>query len=323
MDVFAIYVLKGLLLPPAGNLLLLGLAWFLRARRRVALTLAVIAGATLFLAASPWMATLLARGLETAPAFPLDGPALPPVDAIVVPGTGRYTSAPEYGGLDTVSPRTLERLRYAARLPRRTGWPIATVGGAPLDDETPEGALMAQVLEQDFGVPVRWIEQASRNTAENARNARRLMDVDTILLVTQAMDMPRAHDVRGRRLHGGAGPAGLAEPGRPVRIQRLRLFPRRRRACPVTDRAARIPRPRVVSPALLSLSGARRRAGAPCDARGRFARHSVSPLQVRPGSVRSTSTWTRPRASCATSASPRVSAPASRAMAPSRVLTIA
>ncbi len=192
MDVFAIYVLKGLLLPPAGNLLLLGLAWFLRARRRVALTLAVIAGATLFLAASPWMATLLARGLETAPAFPLDGPALPPVDAIVVPGTGRYTSAPEYGGLDTVSPRTLERLRYAARIQRRTGWPIATVGGAPLDDETPEGALMAQVLEQDFGVPVRWIEQASRNTAENARNARRLMDVDTILLVTQAMDMPRA-----------------------------------------------------------------------------------------------------------------------------------
>ncbi len=39
---------------------------------------------------------------------------------------------------------------------------------------------------------MRWIEQASRNTAENARNARRLLDVDTILLVAQAMDMPRA-----------------------------------------------------------------------------------------------------------------------------------
>ena len=45
MDVFAIYVLKGLLLSPAGNLLLLGLAWFLHTLRLVALTLAVLAGA--------------------------------------------------------------------------------------------------------------------------------------------------------------------------------------------------------------------------------------------------------------------------------------
>ena len=192
MDIFAIYVLKGLLLPPAGNLLLFALAWGLRRRRRPALALAALAGITLFAAASPWMATFLASGLETAPAFPLDNPTTSPVEAIVIPGTGRYTSAPEYGGVDTVSPRTLERLRYAARVQRKTGWPIATVGGAPLDDETPEGALMAQALDQDFGVQVRWIEQASRNTAENARNARRLLDVDTILLVAQAMDMPRA-----------------------------------------------------------------------------------------------------------------------------------
>lgn len=200
MEVFSIYVLKGLLLPPAGNLLLFALAWGLRRRRRLALTLAAVAGLTLYAAASPWMATLLARGLETAPAFRLAERPLPPVAAIVVPGTGRYTAAPEYGGADTVSPRTLERLRYAARVHRATGWPVATVGGAPLDDETSEGALMAVVLEQDFGVPVRWIEQTSRNTAENARNARRLLDVDTILLVTQAMDMPRA-----RRMFEAAG----------------------------------------------------------------------------------------------------------------------
>jgi len=192
VDVFAIYVLKGLVLPPAGNLLLFALAWVVRAHRRLALTLAALAGFTLFAAASPWMATFLASGLETAPAFLLDSRSGYSIEAIVIPGTGRYTSAPEYGGADTVSPRTLERLRYAARIQRKTGWPVATVGGAPLDDETPEGALMAQVLEQDFGVPVRWIEQASRNTAENARNARRLLDVDTILLVAHAMDMPRA-----------------------------------------------------------------------------------------------------------------------------------
>lgn len=193
MEVFSIYVLKGLLLPPGGNLLLFLLAWALRRRRRIALGLAAAAGLTLLLAASPWCAATLAQGLERTPPF-VPGAAPAPA-AIVVPGTGRYTAAPEYGGVDTVSPRTLERLRFAARMHRAHGWPIATVGGAPLDDETPEGLLMHQVLEQDFGVPVRWIERESRNTAENARNARRLLDVSRILLVTQAMDMPRARRV--------------------------------------------------------------------------------------------------------------------------------
>lgn len=198
MEVFAVYVLKGLLLPPAGNLLLLALAWGLRRRRGLALALALVAGSTLLLAASPWFAATLARGLERAPPFARG--AGQPVEAIVVPGTGRYTAAPEYGGMDTVSARTLERLRYAAHVHRATGWPIATVGGAPLDLETPEGLLMHQVLEQDFGVPVRWVERESRNTAENARNARRLLGVSRILLVTQAMDMPRA-----RRMFEQAG----------------------------------------------------------------------------------------------------------------------
>jgi len=192
VDIFFIYLAKGLMLPPAANLLLLGLAWWLRRRqRRLAGVLVFFSVFTLYAGATPLGAALLAKGLETAPPFDLASDAVPRIGAIVVPGTGRYTDPPEYGA-DTVSNRTLERLRYAARVYRTTGWPIATVGGAPLDTAAPEGVLMAESLHEDFGVPVRWIEHTSRNTAENAQHARAMIEVDSILLVTQAMDMPRA-----------------------------------------------------------------------------------------------------------------------------------
>jgi|LNFM01.1.fsa_nt_gb uncharacterized SAM-binding protein YcdF (DUF218 family) len=192
MDVLLTYLAKGLVLPPAANLLLLFGAWCLRRSwRRLARALAAFAIVTLYAGSTPLGAALLAEGLEATPPFDLASEATPRIAAIVVPGTGRYTSPPEYGA-DTVSNRTLERLRYAARVHRTTGWPIATVGGSPLDDASPEGVLMAESLQDDFNVPVRWIEHQSRNTAENARNARAIIDVDTILLVTQAMDMPRA-----------------------------------------------------------------------------------------------------------------------------------
>jgi D-3-phosphoglycerate dehydrogenase len=45
---------------------------------------------------------------------------------------------------------------------------------------------MQETLEQDFGVPVAWVEAASRDTAENARFARQLLSAQRIVLVTQA-----------------------------------------------------------------------------------------------------------------------------------------
>lgn len=200
MDIFFIYLLKGLLLPPAGNLVLLGLAWCLRHRcRRVAYGLGLVGGLSLYLLGTPIGAALLAGGLENTAPFDLASDATPRIEAIVVPGSGRYTNAPEYN-TDTVSLRSFERLRYAARLARATGWPIAVIGGSPFGDGIPEGILMQRALAEDFGVPVRWVEQTSRNTAENAEFARRLVKVNTILLVTQAMDMPRA-----RRMFEQAG----------------------------------------------------------------------------------------------------------------------
>ncbi len=56
---------------------------------------------------------------------------------------------------------------------------------------------MRSALEQDFQTPVRWIEDASDNTHENARNSFEMlqqMGIRKIYLVTHAWHMPRAAD---------------------------------------------------------------------------------------------------------------------------------
>lgn len=192
MELVLIYLAKGLLMPPAGNLVLLLLARVLRRWRWLSRLLVFLAIASLYLLSAPFGAAWLAAGLEReSPPFDLANPAAASIEAIVVPGTGRYTAPPEYDS-DQVSTRTLERLRYAARVHRVTKWPIAVVGGSPLDNAMPEGVMMAESLQTDFNVPVEWVEAESVNTQENARNARELVGADTILLVTQATDMPRA-----------------------------------------------------------------------------------------------------------------------------------
>lgn len=96
----------------------------------------------------------------------------------------------------TVNSRTLERLRYAATLGRKTGLPILVSGGQVFKrNEPPESVLMAGVLEKEFNIAVRWQEGRSRNTAENALYSRILLqalNIDRIVLVTHAFHMSRA-----------------------------------------------------------------------------------------------------------------------------------
>jgi uncharacterized SAM-binding protein YcdF (DUF218 family) len=131
--------------------------------------------------------------------------------AIVVLGGGLYFDTPEYGG-DTVGGSTLERLRYAATIARKTNLPVLVTGGAGWAGGSPVAAHMKQVLEQEFSVPVKWRETASRNTRENALYSAKILQpegVRTIVLVTHAVHMPRA-----RQLFEQAGlqviPAGTA-----------------------------------------------------------------------------------------------------------------
>ena len=184
--------LELLILPPASGILLMVLGMLLW-RRRSGRLLSVTGLAWLYLAAMPWFAGTLLGGLERPYAVAPPVPAQ--AQAIVVLAGGRYQHAPEYG-VETVNAFSLERLRYAARLHRETGLPLLVSGGRVGGDEpASEAQLLAEVLENELGVPVRWREEGSRNTLENALfSARTLREegIDHALLVSHALHMPRA-----------------------------------------------------------------------------------------------------------------------------------
>lgn len=176
-----------LLLPPLNLVLIAGCGlWWRRRQPRL--------GAALSIGA---LALLLVAPLENL-TQPLASRELPAVQAIVVLGNGRIGGAPEYGGRDSPGLTTLARLRYAAHLQRASGLPLLVSGGSPDGAAESEAAVMARSLREDFGVPVRWLEQDSDNTAENARYAAQQLRDDGIrrvLLVTDAMHMPRSRSV--------------------------------------------------------------------------------------------------------------------------------
>lgn len=180
------------LTPPCNGLLLLVAGCLLwRRRPRLAYGLLLTGTLALWLLATP----IVARWLIV----PLEGEVVRAADvsaaqAIVVLGGGRYRDAPEYGG-DTIDEKSLLRVRYAARLQRATGLPLLVTGGMPDGGTRSEGEIMRDVLREEFGVPVRWVEMRSNTTAENTRYSAELLKADGIsrvLVVTHAAHLPRA-----------------------------------------------------------------------------------------------------------------------------------
>ncbi len=115
--------------------------------------------------------------------------------AIVVLAGGVRQRAPEYAGQDEPSWRSLERLRYGAQLARAIQLPILVTGGTAPGTVGSEAGAMRRVLEQDFGIRARWVEDQSLDTADNARLSARMLKADavtTIYLVTHASHMGRA-----------------------------------------------------------------------------------------------------------------------------------
>lgn len=189
----------GILLTPPGIVILVALLGFLIQMKWLWLGNLVImlALAALLMLSLPITGKNLLTSLEK-DVKPL--PVVVPEDiarkagAIVVLGGGRYTSAPEYGA-DTVNRYTLERLRYAAQLHRQTGLPILVSGGSPFGEQVSEAALMKSVLEREFNVPVRWVEDRSPDTMGNAASSKVILaeaQIRTVLLVTHAWHMQRA-----------------------------------------------------------------------------------------------------------------------------------
>lgn len=183
------------LLPPLSLLLLFALGLFLlQHRRKFAKAVLLAAFALLWIASTPWFAEGGLHLLESRANVVLDV-RHQQADAIIILGGGTYFHAPEYAGQDTVGKHTLVRLRYGAKLQRETGKPVLVTGGTPLGNQRSEAQQMKESLEQDFGVPVRWTEESSDNTFENAAHSFRMLqqeNIRRIYLVTHAWHMPRA-----------------------------------------------------------------------------------------------------------------------------------
>ncbi len=194
MSWFATNLISAFLLPPL-SMLALALAGFVLYSRfpRTAVSLIIASFALLWIASTPYIAEGGLHRLE-AQTSPLTGPSQS-ASAIVILGGGSYFHASEYAGQDTVSEAALVRLRYGARLQREFKLPILVTGGKPLGNSTSEAQQMRAVLEQDFQVPVRWTEDSSDNTFENARYSYQTLHkagISKIYLVTHAWHMPRA-----------------------------------------------------------------------------------------------------------------------------------
>ncbi|MBS0445921.1 MAG: YdcF family protein [Proteobacteria bacterium] len=198
-------VLAALLMPPVPLLLLVLVGARLMLPRRGWGWLAIATGVVLlWLMSCTGSADLLTRtllhpppalGTDRIAALKADAAAHRPI-AILALGGGVERYAPEYGTAD-LSAYSLERLRYAVWLARRTGLPAGYSGGLgwAQQDATPEARVAAQIAAQEYGLPLRWVEEDSRDTRENAGYSVALLKRDgihRIVLVTHGWHMPRA-----------------------------------------------------------------------------------------------------------------------------------
>jgi uncharacterized SAM-binding protein YcdF (DUF218 family) len=111
---------------------------------------------------------------------------------------------------------TLDRLRTAAALQRRTGLPILVAGGTTQPHTPAVGLVMEQSLRDDFQIPARWVESKSADTSENARfsaDILRTEGVTSVYVVTHAWHMRRALlAFQGTGLRVTAAPTSLDDP---------------------------------------------------------------------------------------------------------------
>lgn len=203
LDFFTVkLLLRALLLPPCGPLLLALLGVMMvrrhpRAGRRTALAGLLLAWICSMGLTADLLAGQVERGLK-----PLDPASLKAARteagaprAVVVLGGGSMLEGPDKPLRERLHSRTLERVKAGASIARQSGLPVLVSGGVPKRHLLSEAELMRRVMEGDFGVRVRWVEGRSRDTEENARLSRDMLRkerIDSIILVTHAYHMDRS-----------------------------------------------------------------------------------------------------------------------------------
>ena len=191
------YFFKQLILPPGGLLLLLLLGWWLRRRApRLAACCFVLGFGGLWLMSLPVTVEWAGRALESEPALEREqwSGLSREAQAIVVLGAGREQADPGWGS-DQPSHIALERLRYASRLAKASELPILASGGLHYGKPPSEALLAAEAMQRDFNTTVRWLEERSRTTWENAVYSAEMLKaagIRRIVLVTSAAHMPRS-----------------------------------------------------------------------------------------------------------------------------------
>jgi uncharacterized SAM-binding protein YcdF (DUF218 family) len=202
-------LLKGLILPPAGPILLAFLGVILLKRRPLLARSCLILGlGSLWLLSTPVVSDALERLAEQYP--PLDWSSAAGAQAIVIlGGGGQRIAAPEYGG-PAAEPVLLERLTYGAYVAGKTGLPILVTGFHM------EASAMRETLLRNFGIRARWVDDQAYDTFENARNSVRLLKADAvsrIVLVTQGTHMRRSvHEFTAAGVEVVPGPVGVLAP---------------------------------------------------------------------------------------------------------------
>ena len=214
-------ILGALLLPPVPLLLLVLIgARLLLPRRGLGWLVILVSVALLWLSACTGSARMLSQTLLPLPAalsfdrireLRAEVTAKKPL-AIVVLGAGSEPFAPEYGVSSLQAP-SLERLRYGVWLAGQTGAPIAFSGGTGWKQQgsTAEARIAAKIAADEFGRPIRWIEDDSRDTRENAARTMELLKsagINHVVLVTHGYHMARAL----RAFREAAGPAIQIDP---------------------------------------------------------------------------------------------------------------
>jgi uncharacterized SAM-binding protein YcdF (DUF218 family) len=180
------------LVPPAVLILTSVLAaWLVLWHPRLGIAAAITSSSLLYLAALPVIA---ARMLEDVEIKTPEKPDFSAAQAIVVLGGGVHRGDGEKVP-DTLGPWSLQRVYFAAQAYRWLNLEIAVSGGQVGGAHASEARLMKVALENDFKVPVSWVEDRSRSTYENALYTAELLKADkvtNVVLVTHAWHMKRA-----------------------------------------------------------------------------------------------------------------------------------
>lgn len=190
-----------LLLPPGLFFIFILFSLLVLSRfRKTGLTFMLFGFVFLFALSIPLVATNLTQLIEYRPALDIKLLQNTKAEAIVILAGGKYIDAPEFQA-DTVARHTLQRIRYGAYLQRKSKLPILVSGGIvyPGHDknETSEAELMKAALEDEFIAIVRWVENKSRTTYENAIFTQAMLaqeNVKHIILVTHASHMYRSKE---------------------------------------------------------------------------------------------------------------------------------